>query len=379
MPDTVMVSGCFDLLHSGHVAFLQEAAELGSVVVCIGSDQTVFDLKGRPPVTNEEERAFMLRALSCIDEVRISRGGGMLDFLPELEEIKPDVFFVNADGHSQQKQEAIESHGIQYRVSERLPHEGLAPRSTTSLRTRTVVPYRLDLAGGWLDQPFVSEHHPGPVITISLEPDERYERRSGMASSTRNTALSMWGPRLPVDDREKLAKLIFATENPPGTKTVAGSQDAVGIVYPALNKLEYDGEYWPRNIISNHDPEVLSMIEDRLHLVFVEARPGPFEVLDEMHPNPDDAKRLADAANQLWDAALAKNPVAFGKAMSDSLDAQVAMFPLMMTSRINQIIEQNREHALGWKISGAGGGGYVVMFSEKEIPGAIRPKIRVAD
>ena len=375
----VMVSGCFDLLHSGHVAFLQEASQHGRVSVCLGSDRTVFDLKGRRPVNDEDERAYMLAALDCVDEVRISRGSGLLDFLPELEDLKPDVFFVNADGDSKAKREAVEARGVAYRVAERNPPEGLTPRSTTSLRTRHVVPFRLDLAGGWLDQPFVSRLHGGPVITLSIEPDERYERRSGMASSTRDTAMTIWGPRLPIDDREKLAKLLFAFENPPGTKDVAGSQDAIGLVYPGLNKLDYDGEYWPHTITPCLDPEVLAFFESRLHLVFVRARPGPFEVLAEQHPNTASAKKLADAAERLWAAALAKDDEAVGRAMTDSFDAQVEMFPLMRTAEVNEVVDAYAGRCLGYKLSGAGGGGYLVCFTEEPIEGAIRPKVRLED
>lgn len=50
----VFVSGCFDMLHSGHVAFFQCAAAYGDeLYVALGSDETVFDLKGRPPVNTE--------------------------------------------------------------------------------------------------------------------------------------------------------------------------------------------------------------------------------------------------------------------------------------------------------------------------------------
>ena len=46
----VFVSGCFDLLHSGHVAFLTEAASFGDLYVGIGSDKTIFELKGRAAI-----------------------------------------------------------------------------------------------------------------------------------------------------------------------------------------------------------------------------------------------------------------------------------------------------------------------------------------
>ena len=63
---SVFVSGCFDLLHSGHVEFFQRAAAFGDLTVALGSDKTVFDLKGRPPINSEEERRFMAGSVSCV-------------------------------------------------------------------------------------------------------------------------------------------------------------------------------------------------------------------------------------------------------------------------------------------------------------------------
>lgn len=94
----VFVSGCFDMLHSGHVEFLQRAAEYGELTVALGSDRTVFELKGRPPINSEEERRFMLANVACVKQAVISRGSGYLDFEPELRELMPDVFVVNEDG-----------------------------------------------------------------------------------------------------------------------------------------------------------------------------------------------------------------------------------------------------------------------------------------
>jgi len=130
----VLVSGCFDMMHSGHIAFLKTAADFGQVFACIGSDETVFSLKGRYPVINQSERAFCLKELDAVHEARISRGSGHLDFLPELLDIKPDVFVVNADGDSAEKKALMSQHGIEYIVLDRIPAENLPPRSTTALR-----------------------------------------------------------------------------------------------------------------------------------------------------------------------------------------------------------------------------------------------------
>ena len=160
----VFVSGCFDMLHSGHIEFFREASTHGDLYVALGSDKTVYELKGRLPVNNEEERFFMVNSVSFVKEAFISQGSGYLDFEKELREIKPDYFVVNEDGNTPAKRALCENLGIEYIVLQRKPSPGLEARSTTGLRRRSYFPYRIDLAGGWLDQPYVSKHHPGPVL-----------------------------------------------------------------------------------------------------------------------------------------------------------------------------------------------------------------------
>ena len=245
MAKKVFVSGCFDLLHSGHVEFFSEAAKYGDLYVALGSDKTVFELKGRLPVNSEQERLFMVKSVSSVKHAFISSGSGILDFGTELREIMPDYFVVNADGHIVEKRDLCHELRIEYIILERKPHPGFDPRSTTELRKRDYMPYRIDLAGGWLDQPFVSKHYPGPVVTISLEPTLEFNERSGMASSTRRHAQELWGPKIPPGDYEKLAKILFCYDNPPGTEVISGSQDAIGLVFPGLAYAYYEGNYWP--------------------------------------------------------------------------------------------------------------------------------------
>ncbi len=376
MPKKVFVSGCFDLLHSGHIAFLEEAATYGDLYVALGSDKTLYELKGRTPINSEEERLYMLRSLSCVKQVMISRGSGMLDFLNEFHEIKPDIFIVNEDGNLPSKRKLCEECGVEYKILHRIPHAGLMARSTTALRTVTTMPFRIDIAGGWLDQPYVSKFYPGPVITISIEPTIEFNDRSGMASSTRRKAIDLWGPRLPFGDPERLAKILFAYDNPPGTKYVSGSQDAIGIVFPDLNISHYNGEYWPERIDSVHDETVLRTIEQSLYLVPLGPRGAEFDVLSQTCIDRAGAKDLSDAALAAWDALLRQDVRAFGAAFKAAFYAQIAMFPLMMNDMVAEMIEQYKDQALGWKLSGAGGGGYLILVSDHPIENAIQIIIR---
>jgi cytidyltransferase-like protein len=372
MTPKVFVSGCFDMLHSGHVEFFREASQYGDVYVAIGSDRTIFELKGRETVNSEQERLFMIKSVSFVKDVFISRGSGILDFESELRELMPDYFVVNADGHIPEKRDLCQSLGIQYIILERKPHPGFDPRSTTQLRQRDHLPYRIDLAGGWLDQPMVSKHYPGPVITISLEPTLEFNERSGMASSTRRHAKELWGPRLPQGDYEKIAKMLFCYDNPPGTKFISGSQDSIGLVFPGLAYAYYEGEYWPSHIEHRLDESLLQFVESSIYLVSLGPRFGDYDVMAKTNFCRENSKALADAADGHWQAILDRDILRFGQTMREVFDAQVALFPNTMNERVAAIIDEYRNSTLGWKLSGAGGGGYMVLVSEEPIPGAVR-------
>lgn len=130
----VFVSGCFDVLHSGHIRFFEEASQYGDLYVSIGSDKTVNELKNRPTLYNENERLYMVSAIRFVTQAFVAKGSGKLDFAEEIKAIKPDIFFVNADGDSAEKRQFVESLGIRYIVSNRIPKDLLPVRSTTAIR-----------------------------------------------------------------------------------------------------------------------------------------------------------------------------------------------------------------------------------------------------
>ena len=377
MSKKVFVSGCFDMLHSGHVAFFEEAATHGDLYVGIGSDRTIGELKGRRTINGERERLYMIRSLRYVKDAWINRGSGLLDFEEELRALRPDIFFVNEDGYTPDKHRLCDELGVELVVSRRVPVAGLPPRSTTALRSECRIPYRLDLAGGWLDQPYVSKFWPGAVLTISIEPDLEFNDRSGMSSSTRKKAVELWHTDIPDGDPHLLARTLFCLENPPGTTYVSGSQDAIGIVFPGLNRLDYAaGEYWPEKITTVNDREVLGWLEQRLWFITLPPRAGGFNVLDETNISVEGARALAEAADGVWKAVLARDIEGLGRSYKASFEAQVAMFPLMKSRVVSETIDLYKDRALAWKLAGAGGGGYLAMVSERPIENAIRIRIR---
>lgn len=380
----VFVSGCYDMLHSGHVAFFKEASKYGDLYVGIGSDSTIEELKKRKPVYSERERLYMVKAIRYVKDAWINRGSGLMDFVDTVDMVKPDVFVVNSDGGNDTKREFCESRGIEYVVLEREPDAGLEARSTTNLRkeVKTQLPYRLDIAGTWIDQPYVSQHHPGWALTVSLEPIEEYMERGGMSTSTRNAARMIWPYQLPNYNEEMLARLLFCFENDPEQDKgfISGAQDAIGICMSGLNRHYYDHTYWPSKIESIHDEETLQWLEKHLCLVPTFPRRQGCSVVEGKDITPEKVAALADAADRCWEAIKAHDLQAFARAYQDSFNAQISMFPAMVAEGLQEYIDRYADKSLAHKLSGAGGGGYISLVIEGELPEGAHPlKIRRKD
>ena len=394
MNKKVFVSGCYDLLHSGHVEFFKQASQFGDLYVGIGSDATYLEYKHRKPMFPQEERLFMVQNIKAVKEAYINEGSGVIDFLPTLDIVKPDIFVVNAEGGSDTKRQLCEERGIQYIELQRTPAEGLQARSSSSLKAalstqqedstqnsglktqNSVIPTRLDLAGTWIDQPYVSMHHPGWAITISLEPTFDVRGRCGLSTSTRNMIQKIWPMKLPKMDPEMLARLIFCFENNPEREDghISGAQDSIGICVPGLCRHYYDNNFWPKKIESTNDEMTLRFLEEHLVMVPMEPRKPGCSVVEGKDITEDKVRALADAADACWKAILSRNLENFAAAYKASFEAQVAMFPGMVTpiyidhpEQDNRYIADTIAHysaiddVLAWKMPGAGGGGYLAL------------------
>ena len=415
MNKKVFVSGCYDLLHSGHVEFFKQASQFGDLYVGIGSDATYLEYKHRKPMFPQEERLFMVQNIKAVKEAYINEGSGVIDFLPTLDIVKPDVFVVNAEGGSDTKRQLCEERGIQYIELQRTPAEGLQARSSSSLKAalstqqeettqnselnthNSTIPTRLDIAGTWIDQPYVSMHHPGWAITISLEPTFEVRDRCGLSTSTRNMIQKIWPMKLPKMDPEMLARLVFCFENNPEREDghISGAQDSIGICVPGLCRHYYDNNFWPKKIESTNDEMTLRFLEEHLVMVPMEPRKPGCSVVEGKDITPVKVRALADAADACWKAIQTRNLEAFAAAYKASFEAQVAMFPGMVTPTYIGHPEQDNRYVAGtiahysamddvlaWKMPGAGGGGYLALVVKdakvfmKQCPQAFELHIR---
>jgi len=170
--------------------------------------------------------------------------------------------------------------------------------------------------------------------------------------------------------------MLFCFENPPGTKYVSGSQDSLGITMPGLNKYFYENNFWPSEIESVLDDNILNWIERHLWMVPLYPRHQEYDVLADTNINSSNAQKLSQATDACWEALLLQDAPAVGRAMVQSFEAQITMFPNMISADIIAQIESYKNRVLGWKISGAGGGGYMIFFSDQPLENAIQIRIR---
>ena len=131
----VVVTGCYDWLHSGHIRFFMDAAAYGALYAVVGSDRNVELLKGPGhPLQGEDERRYMVGSVTSVHRCLVSSGSGWMDAEPEIAQIRPTHYVVNEDGDQPEKRAFCREHGIEYVVLRRVPHAGLPARSSTDLR-----------------------------------------------------------------------------------------------------------------------------------------------------------------------------------------------------------------------------------------------------
>lgn len=193
MPKKVLVSGCFDLLHSGHVEFFREAATHGDLYVRLGSSANVKQLKNHDTMYSDAERLFMAKNIVGVKDAAISAGMGRFDFVEDAKRIKPDIYFVNDDASKlDERMSLFKQAGLKVEivVAKRKPASGLEERSSTDMKARLAdmvkqdqagnqklpmsafhqtIPWRFCFCGGWMDLKWCNEFYSGCVVTINID------------------------------------------------------------------------------------------------------------------------------------------------------------------------------------------------------------------
>lgn len=250
------------------------------------------------------------------------------------------------------------------------------------------IPYRLQLAGGWIDQPFVSRLNPAPpgsMVVAQIEAQFRPMDRSGLATGTRAVASALWNGRLPRRQPEALVRELYDAENA-GKREPSGSQDMIGLVYPGINRLDYDvtvhGGVFPSHIESLTAPRTARWLGNVLHLLPVEPRPLGYSPLGEQHLTPRWVARLGRSGLDCFDAIRRRDVDALGASLNETMRCWNAMLPHvvahpLITVDLLRLLRAYQRSYPGAMYSGCGGG-YLIVASETPVPGALRVTIRTA-
>ncbi len=248
------------------------------------------------------------------------------------------------------------------------------------------IPYRMALAGGWIDQPFVSEHDPAPpgsMVVVSLEPSVRFMDRAGMATGTRKVARLIWDDTLPDRDPLDLVRELYGEENR-GSEAPSGSQDMIGLIYPGISRIDFDYRHergiFPCCIESTCDPGIISWLEESLQVIPVGSRPQGYSPLGEIHPDPDWVRRLGRSGAECFNAILDRDLPALGRSMNECMKCWEKILPATVrhpTLKVDLagLLRHYQSLAYGAMYSGCGGG-YLYVASERELPGAFRIRVR---
>ena len=248
-------------------------------------------------------------------------------------------------------------------------------------------PYRIALAGGWIDQPFCSQLNPTPpgsMVVVGVEPTCYWMERAGIATGTRKIALKLWG-RLPEGDPSKLVDELYAVENL-GNAEPSGSQDMIGLIYPGVNRLDYDfshrGGIVPKHIESNNDPEIARWLERVIHVLPVAPRPPGYSPLGIKNLSAEWVQRLGQSGKDCYDAILSKDVGKLGAAMNECMLCWETLLPQTVAHPAIKIDLKGILHAYQSRYPGAMysgcGGGYLFVVSEEPVPNAFHIKVRIA-
>jgi hypothetical protein len=250
------------------------------------------------------------------------------------------------------------------------------------------IPYRLALAGGWIDQPFVSRLNPRPpgsMVVVGLEPTFRFMDRSGIATGTREIATKAWRGKLPSGSPAELTRQLYELENR-GKAEPSGSQDMIGLIYPGINRLDYDfganGGVFPAHIESLNELRTARWLEQVIQVLPVAPRPEGYNPLGRKNLEPKWIARLGQTGKDCFDAIRRRDLQALGASLNECMTCWEKLLPHTVrhsTLKVDLLglLRAYQSSCAGAMYSGCGGG-YLLIAAKEPVPGAFTVKVRVA-
>ncbi len=227
-------------------------------------------------------------------------------------------------------------------------------------------PYRVDIAGSWGDHPFLNSINPTSVICARIT--GKFRKGMGLSGSTRHT----------IDkNRGKSLEYLFFAENQ-GKPFMSGSQDLLGIILPGAKMLKYNQSYWPNLKKTKYlTREESSWLESVLYLVPTFKRPKDLNVIGRIDVTKTKVRGYNESTQRVWKYIKKKDAKKLGEEITFNDFLLNSLMPHRINTRLSEYISDLSldENILGYKICGAGGGGYLLVVSEKPVKGGEKFKI----
>lgn len=223
------------------------------------------------------------------------------------------------------------------------------------------------------------------MVVVGVEPEFWFMERAGIATGTRVIATARWRGRLPNRPPAKLVRELYDAENK-GKAEPSGSQDMVGLIYPGINRLDYDfaanGGVFPSHIESINSPRIARWLERVIHLLPVAPRPDGYNPLGEKNLSARWIARLGQSGWDCFEAIRRMDAAALGASMNECMKCWATLLPhtvrhATIKTDLVGLLKAYQSQYPGAMYSGCGGG-YLFVVSEKPVPGALRVRVRLA-
>jgi hypothetical protein len=222
------------------------------------------------------------------------------------------------------------------------------------------------------------------MVVVSIEPTCRFMDRCGMGTSTRKAAASLWGEHIPPGDPFQRVRELYTIENQ-GKAEPSGSQDMAGLIYPGINRLDYDFKYecgyFPVHVESCCDLETARWLTEVIYMLPVNQRPDGYSPLGIKNLEPEWIRRLGRSGKACYEAVLAKDLYALGASMNECMTCWQALLPHTVrhpaiTVDLLALLGNYQSRYAGAMYSGCGGG-YLYVVSDQPVPGGFHVKVRI--
>lgn len=221
-------------------------------------------------------------------------------------------------------------------------------------------------------------------MVVSVNPTFPFMKRCGLGTSTRQAAIQLWGDSIPNGNPHELMRKLYQVENA-SRADPSGSQDMAGIIFPGINRLDYDPNfedgYFPIHVESICDPHIAEWLEEVIFILPVNQRPYGYYPLAEKNLNPKWIKRLGESGKVCFNAILHKDIEGLGESMNETMRCWEAILPCVVrhptiTIDLMKLLAYYQSCYYGAMFSGCGGG-YFYIISDEPIPGASKVSLRL--